>query len=284
MKVIIAYDGSVGADHAVRELNRAGLPIHVEALVVSVAEPWPDAAVIHDEKGTLQTPLWNQRDATALAGEAAAMLREQFPGWQVATAGFEGGVTRSIVRRSEEWGADLVVVGPHGRGRPTHDCFGSISQQVVTGAHCSVRIARYNPENLDEPVRLVIATDGSADAGVAVDSVLHREWPEHTTLMVVSGTVGDDNPDAAAEAYDRYSTLHEQIERRARAAGLGFHSVIEQSDPKQLILDAAEEYRADCIFVGCRGLTRFERTLVGSVSASVAARGRCSVEVARRRR
>jgi nucleotide-binding universal stress UspA family protein len=62
-------------------------------------------------------------------------------------------------------------------------------------------------------------------------------------------------------------------------------SVLREGDPKQELPKAAEEWRADCIFVGSVGFnSRFERFVLGSVSAAVAARAHCSVEVVRDKR
>src|SRR6185436_2653002 len=38
MKVLVGYDGSEGGDAAVVDLQRAGLPVEAEALIVSVAD------------------------------------------------------------------------------------------------------------------------------------------------------------------------------------------------------------------------------------------------------
>ena len=38
MKVLIGYDGSQSADAALVDLQRAGLPVEAEALIVSVAD------------------------------------------------------------------------------------------------------------------------------------------------------------------------------------------------------------------------------------------------------
>jgi universal stress protein family protein len=45
--------------------------------------------------------------------------------------------------------------------------------------------------------------------------------------------------------------------------------------------DSALEDMRLAIFVGARGLSRFERFRLGSVSAAIFARAHCSVEVAR---
>ena len=55
--------------------------------------------------------------------------------------------------------------------------------------------------------------------------------------------------------------------------------VVKEGDPKRVLIEEAEQWGADCIFVGARGLRRLERFLLGSVSTAVAARAHCSVEV-----
>jgi nucleotide-binding universal stress UspA family protein len=59
-------------------------------------------------------------------------------------------------------------------------------------------------------------------------------------------------------------------------------SLIDSGDPKHVIIEHATEFGADCIFTGASGYSnRLERFLLGSVSAAVAARAHCSVEVVR---
>ena len=67
--------------------------------------------------------------------------------------------------------------------------------------------------------------------------------------------------------------LHERV--------LAVSSVITAGGPKYVLLDEAEQWEADCLFVGAPGLSRVEWFLLGSVSAAVAAQVHCSVEVIR---
>jgi nucleotide-binding universal stress UspA family protein len=70
-----------------------------------------------------------------------------------------------------------------------------------------------------------------------------------------------------------------------RAAQIKVTCVVREGDPKRELCKAAEEWGADCIFVGSAGFSnRFERFVLGSVSAAVAARAHCSVEVVRKSR
>jgi Universal stress protein family len=60
-----------------------------------------------------------------------------------------------IIEKAGEWGADLIVVGSHGRKALGQFFFGSVSQKVLHEAHCSVRVARGRIEEPDTPVRLI---------------------------------------------------------------------------------------------------------------------------------
>jgi nucleotide-binding universal stress UspA family protein len=72
---------------------------------------------------------------------------------------------------------------------------------------------------------------------------------------------------------------------RLRISGLKVLTTIREGDPKRVLLEAAREWGADCIFVGSIGFGNpLERLVLGSVSASVAARAHCSVEVVRPRK
>jgi nucleotide-binding universal stress UspA family protein len=57
--------------------------------------------------------------------------------------------------------------------------------------------------------------------------------------------------------------------------------VVREIDPRRALVEDAEQWGADAIFVGARGIGLLERFLLGSVSAAVAARAGCSVEIVR---
>jgi nucleotide-binding universal stress UspA family protein len=65
-------------------------------------------------------------------------------------------------------------------------------------------------------------------------------------------------------------------------AGLSASLEIQAGNPKNVLVEKAESWHADSIFVGANRFgSRVERFLLGSVSAAVAARAHCSVEVVR---
>jgi nucleotide-binding universal stress UspA family protein len=73
----------------------------------------------------------------------------------------------------------------------------------------------------------------------------------------------------------------ELLANKLRNVGLTVSVQLKKGDPKQILIEEAESWQADSIFVGAKGMRGIERLLLGSVSAAVAARAHCSVEVVR---
>src|SRR6185369_14809025 len=130
MRVLIAYDGSRCADAALDDLTHAGLPTKGEALVMNVAEIWlppppPSSYEIVELATAAKTPFALERkymadsqvvkDADDLAAKSAARFQANFPDWKVKHESVWGSPTWEIYSRAEDWNADLIVAGSHGR-------------------------------------------------------------------------------------------------------------------------------------------------------------------------
>ena len=70
----------------------------------------------------------------------------------------------------------------------------------------------------------------------------------------------------------RIRDMVEATASRLQKAGLIVTTTVKEEDPRQLLLQEAEAYEADCIFLGARGMGALERLMLGSVSSAVAAR------------
>jgi universal stress protein A len=60
----------------------------------------------------------------------------------VETAVEVGDIREKIIDRASDWGADLIVVGSHGRSGIQRFLLGSVAEFVARNAHCSVEIVR----------------------------------------------------------------------------------------------------------------------------------------------
>lgn len=311
MKILIAYDGSPCADAALDDLQRAGLPPEAEAQIISVAEVWlppppPSSYEIIEEARHVKVPADLKRvyskecaaakEALAMAERASNRVKTNFPGWKVAADSSCGSPASEVVFRADQWKPDLVVVGSHGRTALGRFVLGSVSQRVLTEARSCVRIARGKVEKPDSPVRIIVGIDGSPGSEAAVQAVASRTWPPKSEVKLiivddpmVPTAVGRFIPplletieESNAEDLARDRETLARFAAILSATEIKVLTEIRLGDPKKELPQAAEEWRADCIFVGSAGFSnRFERFVLGSISAAVAARAHCSVEVVR---
>jgi nucleotide-binding universal stress UspA family protein len=310
MKILIGYDGSECADAALEDLQRAGLPEQCEALILSVAEAWlppppPSASEVVDMADEATSPAQLQhdygqqsgavKDAEELAMRAAARLKVIRPQWEVSAEASYGSPAWELVHKADQWKPALVVVGSHGRTALGRFVMGSISQRVLTEAACSVRVARGRSVE-PSPVRIVVAVDGSAGSEAAVRAIAERNWPAqsearvlvvddplHQTLMSeLVPAVGQSVTESNREEQEYASKIVAAAAHRLNSQELTAKGIVGEGDPKRVIVQVAEEWGADCIFVGSTGFSnRLERFVLGSVSSAVAARAHCSVEIVR---
>lgn len=280
-KIVIAYDGSACSEAALHDLSRAGLPAGVEALVLTVADVFlppaddelPDEPAIRIpevERHARRRAEKAVKEARTYAERALNRVKADFPGWQVKAEVECDTPAWAVIKMADRLGADLIVIGSHGHASAGGRLImGSVSQRVLYEARCSVRVARCSDERRAGPVRIVLGLSGSWDAEAAADAVAARAWPEGSEARVV--TSHNTSP-AAVQGI---------ASERLRAAGLNTSSVSRDGDPAHVLLDEAEKWGADSVFLGTRDIHGMKHLLHGSVAAAVAARAGCSVEVVR---
>lgn len=309
MRLLFAYDGSNFSEAALDDIAKAGLPANGEAMVVSVSEIWlPPAdgdngsetdpyieAIVrkHRERGERSLS-----EAAAYSRHAAGRLKTVLDNWNVADEATYGSPAWEIIKASERFAADLIVVGSHGHSAVGRLFLGSISQKVLTEAKCSVRVARGRVEVEPAPIRIAIGFDGSGGAQAAVEAVAERNWPENTEVRLIAASdspaptaIGRFLPPVAGWTHEEAKAEQEMIEKlcepalaRLRDKGLTATASIVEGNPKHVITREAENWHADSIFVGANAYgSRVERFVLGSTSAAIAARAHCSVEVVRRK-
>jgi nucleotide-binding universal stress UspA family protein len=139
------------------------------------------------------------------------------------------------------------------------------------------------------PMRIVLGVDGSTAARVACDFVAGRSWPAGTRIRMVgalephvdwTGLV----PGGNGAADEERRLLEEVLDERAdclRARGYAIEPVLEIGRPAELLIGHADEWFADLIVVGSRGLGAAASVLLGSVSAHLVDHAPCPVLVAR---
>ena len=281
MRILIGYNGSEASRGALNDLHHAGMPSNAVALVITVVEGRASAKSLFE--------------AARIAAEGTAELRKRFPKWTVAGETAFGSPPAQILTHAETFRPGLIVVGEPRHNHREGIFIGSTSHALLTGSRCSVRIARGEISEVPHPERIIVGFDGSAGSTRAVESIAARTWPDGTDVRLLS--VADSSVlDAIGRFKPQMTNVSVQTKfasqwaqslaagSKAKLSKAGILSSVELrlGHAKDVIVSEAEEWHADTIFVGphCTD-DSFERFLLGSVSAAVAARAPCSVEVVR---
>lgn len=307
MRILIAYDGSERADGAIDDLRRAGMPRKADVLVVSVAESWfpislnsrrlgPNQPVSDIAAAATRQALDPLEESQQLAIRASERILSYFSEWEVLPEAALGSPAREILKKAAQWRPDLIVVGAQGRSALSGFFLGSVSQKIVNEATCSVRVARGVSWKEGAPVRIIIGLDGHPVSEAAIGIVAARPWPPESLVRVVTvvDSLGQIAPSLRIPGPARPADLAQgsagnlpfitAAVKRLTEAELIVSTRVEEGDPKQVLVADADEWGADCIFIGSScshtGM-EMETRLLGSVSTAIVARAHCSVEVVR---
>lgn len=143
MKVMIAIDGSECSKHAVDFLIRRPWGADDSFLVSHVVEPIPvDVGIAYVPAAYSQADGAAFEQAEALLKVVAEEIKAALPGHAVDTKVVFGTVTSELVDLAQDAGIDLIVMGSHGRKGFNRFLLGSVAEEVLKHAHCSVEIVK----------------------------------------------------------------------------------------------------------------------------------------------
>jgi nucleotide-binding universal stress UspA family protein len=142
MKILLAVDGSSQSQDAVDEVAKRPWPVNSTIRVLSVFRPYTPPATEFVLAGATLDDMTRQQIAEAdrLAAGAADAVKAANLSTEAVVR--EGDPRSAIVDEADEWGADLIVVGSHGRTGIKRLLLGSVAQAVVGHAHCSIEVVR----------------------------------------------------------------------------------------------------------------------------------------------
>lgn len=172
----------------------------------------------------------------------------------------------------EEARAELLVMGQKGEHADLiGDMTGSIVERVVRN---SVKPCLITPSQFKPVTRILAAYDGSGHASKALQEAIELAQALSIPLVILTvldagngGRAEDVSRDAAAIA-DSHGCAPEAV-------------LLVPGSPASVILDVAYERHCDLIVLGAYGHSRIREMVIGSTTAHVLARARCSVMLVR---
>jgi nucleotide-binding universal stress UspA family protein len=289
MRILVATDGSSGADGAIKWLEHFPLPEPAAVEVIS-SSGLPFAAEVVVAMGWRQLLAATQR----VVDDARERLAKR---WTTAIGRtLDGDARDAIIAAAKQAKSDLVVVGARGLGAAASFLLGSVSLAVTRDAPCPVLVC-HGPAR---PVRnVVIAYDGSADARTALDFCCQLPLAPDVTVYLVGVVDPLPYPTTAPEVIkpelksllqdyenEKRSKLAPALDEAAtvlRRCVRTIKIVMTKGVPAGMILEEARAHDADLIVLGARGLGTLQRITLGSVSESVLHQAKCPVLVVRHR-
>jgi nucleotide-binding universal stress UspA family protein len=139
MRILLAVDESEYSDAATKSILERPWPSGSVVRVLCVAQvyiPLPNAYGMQNYEQEMQTLLKRAQDVVE---QAAAKLGGI---GTIDTCVREGDPRTEIVEEGKSWGADLIVVGSHGRTGMKRWLLGSVAEHVVRHAPCTVEVVR----------------------------------------------------------------------------------------------------------------------------------------------
>jgi len=145
-KILIAVDNSICAEKAAKTGYEMASKFDAEIALVNIIEPMPqtinpDFALtpvfmeLHDNS--------EENSHTLLKG----IENKYGNGLKTTYLTSLDTATHGIIQQAEEWGAELIVIGTHGRTGLYHFLMGSVAEHVVRKAACPVLIIPNNEED-----------------------------------------------------------------------------------------------------------------------------------------
>jgi CBS domain-containing protein len=279
-RLLVAYDGSRGAEAALRlgiELAKAS---GAELATVAVEEPLPRYAATIGEVEAARAAIAAHFHALTKHARDLALVE----GLEIDTLVRQGPEVDAILGVVREGRYDLLVLGGRGHRRILDRLVGSTAHSLARLAPCSILLVRDEREparGLGRLQRILVGLDGSplgrlalhaaldlaALSGGTVIGVTVREVPAGTRPELIDWT--DVRPlQAAAEAH-------------ARSAGVAFTGVTRVGHAAQALRDQARESAADLLVLGATGLEHPWSPTIGGTAGRLVEEAPCPVLLVR---
>ena len=254
-------------------LRRAAAPAKAHVTVVSVVSPEAEQIAERERPdGAIDIVESAVKQLTEAEFEAEGHLLHGHP-------------APALLKEIEEGGFDVTVLGAGNRPWLGRLLFGSVSTKVLHASPASVMIVHRVSEPLS-PIRVLLGTDGSNDAELALDQMIATLDPSACQITVLSvaehlmahlsfpiprmgyATSGP-SPETEKEWVAAAQKPAADAARKLEDSGFRTEVHAAIGSPAASLLAEAQRMPADLVVLGSRGLGAMERAAIGSVSDQV---------------
>ncbi|RTL35284.1 MAG: universal stress protein [Candidatus Melainabacteria bacterium] len=302
MKVLVPLDDSSYSEAALISVGARHWPARTEILLYSVVNDYDKLGkvlAVPDEQKLRRLKEEQEREVICMLQRKCDGLRRSLPEVTVSSAVGYGHPATQIVETAHRWGAQLIIMGSHGRRNVQLYALGSVTAQVIEKTPCSMEVIRLlnrSGKAWHDQRRIIVCYDGSDHSRAALDWVAHSAWAPHQEFALVSvlNTIEDKigalqifhqkkaNELKAQAIAAAQGALDSHVERlREMMPNNAIIGHVLEGYAAESILELAEDFLADLIVIGAHSEQLHIDSAIGSVAKRIACFSRCCVKVVR---
>jgi len=291
-EILCPVDLSDGSRHALDHALALARSYHAHLTVMEVSWPLIPPMAYPTAAGVFPAPLALARDIEDLReGLRRFAARGTEAGVEMDLQVREGAVVPTILNEARMIGADLIVMGTHGRSGFDRLLLGSVTEKILRKAECAVMTVP-PADRTAAPARthrtIVCAVDFSLLANKAIDYAMSLAQELQARLLLIhviewpperSMSDSDERQIDAVRVAARRQ-LHALVPDEVRA-WCETEEVATLGRPHEEIVRTARERDADLIVLGVHGRSALNLTLFGSTANQVVRHATCPVVTVR---
>jgi nucleotide-binding universal stress UspA family protein len=130
---------------------------------------------------------------------------------------------------------------------------------------------------------IILAYDGSEYAKRAAERAVEIAYSTGAKITVLTAYPSLSNISFLNMEISKEDMKNYWVERASEVKplleekGIAYDFIVEEGEPRELILEKARELNADLIVVGSRGLNRYQRWMLGAISQGISTHAKCDV-------
>ena len=275
MRVLLAVDGSEQSAFATEAVAALASVSHVTILHVvdlprlTFSMLGPEIA--HDMTGMAHKAL--QQEGEQILSRTLSQLSSS--PFSPTTRMEEGTPADLIMSVAQEEGIDIILMGARGKGQVREFLLGSVSQRVLTHAHCAVLVVNKPVDTLHH---LLVAIQSEEDVGRVARFLKKHPFPHAAkitilTIVPIPRSLLRGGASASEEKVEHALKSAEEFLDRAvsqiQTASYPITPLVSLGDPAQTILEESKLLEPDAIMLGIHHPSALTRFVLGSVSHTV---------------
>jgi len=278
-KLLVAYDGSVSGDNALRQAIAMARSEKSWIRVIAVMPPYDGDLELVGVQNITETIHGNGEKLLARAKKIA-----DDEGANILTNLAEGKPFEKIVEAAQAEHCDLIVIGRRGIHDIERALMGSVTSRVVAYSDRDVLVV---PRDASIGwSKILLASDGTASSESAARKAIDLAQSYQGSLSAVYAVDMNEEfyanaPHALDGMIKKGKEVLESIRLQAEEAGVKVDTTLKEGEPYSVVADHAEEIGAQAIVMGSRGMKGLGRLIMGSVTEKVIGHVNCPVLVAR---